>query len=412
MRCSARSAARMIMAGLSALVLVLTGYGWIQVHQLTAGLSRANVIDPAAATARHRDTAQVGAPAAVADAETQTPAVEQNILLVGMDNRTDAQGNPLPAAVLEQLHAGSGTDGGDSTDTMIVLHLPAGAGRATAISIPRDSYVQLADGFGYHKINSAYAYGQHVAKASNPQLRGAELERVAAQAGARTAIATVERLTGLQITHYVAVNLAGFYQLSQAIGGVEVCLNTAAHDDYSGVNLSPGQHNLQGAQALAFVRQRHGLPRGDLDRITRQQAFLASMAHQVLSAGTLTDPAAMTRLTAALHASLTVDAGFNVLAMTRQLQHISAGALHFTTIPTGKPDLLTADGQAVQVDPELVHTFIANLDTNSAPDPVASNGDPDTVHQPGDVTGPTGTDATARSSTPQPITAGGLTCTN
>ncbi|MGH3671551.1 MAG: LCP family protein, partial [Pseudonocardiaceae bacterium] len=117
---------------MSLLVFGTTWYSWTQLHPLTSGITTADVIDPPA----------------------QSPVDEQNILVVGLDTRTDAQGNPLPAQVLEQLHAGSADDGGDSTDTMIVFHIPAGGGQATAISIPRDSYVQLAGGFGQHKINS------------------------------------------------------------------------------------------------------------------------------------------------------------------------------------------------------------------------------------------------------------------
>ena len=88
----------------------------------------------------------------------------------------------------------------------------------------------------------------------------------AGAAGARTAIGAVEGLTGLTITHFAAVNLAGFAQISEAIGGVPVCLNKAVDDSFSGAKFSAGQQTVSGPQALAFVRQRHGLPGGDLDR--------------------------------------------------------------------------------------------------------------------------------------------------
>src|SRR4051812_47998968 len=111
----------------SLLVLSGTGYGWAQMNRLVSGLATANVIDP-------------GATVSVAD--------EQNILLVGLDSRNDAQGNPLPQSILDELHAGDGSDGGDNTDTMILVHIPAGGGDAVAFSIPRDAYVRLAGGFG------------------------------------------------------------------------------------------------------------------------------------------------------------------------------------------------------------------------------------------------------------------------
>src|SRR5882757_264533 len=163
-----------------------TWYAWSQLAKLN-GLTTANVIG-----------------------KTVSPLAEQNILMVGLDTRTDAQGNPLPKDVLNQLHAGGGDDGGDTTDTMIVIHIPAGGGAASAISIPRDSYVQIADGYGKHKINAAYSYGRNDAYStlSKQGVTGADLETKAAEAGAKTSIATIEQFTGLTITHYAAVNLA------------------------------------------------------------------------------------------------------------------------------------------------------------------------------------------------------------
>src|SRR5262249_36644254 len=162
-----------------------------------AGLSTVDVIDPAAQS-----------PPGTQDMGGQNIDA-QNILLVGLDTRTDAQGNPLPAAILNQLHAGASNDGGDATDTMIVMHIPAGGGQVTALSIPRDSYVPLAGGFGQHKINSAFTYGKASAQ---KQLRtrgvtGARLATLSDQAGAKTTIQTVEQFTGLTINHYAAINL-------------------------------------------------------------------------------------------------------------------------------------------------------------------------------------------------------------
>jgi anionic cell wall polymer biosynthesis LytR-Cps2A-Psr (LCP) family protein len=89
---------------------------------------------------------------------------DENILLVGLDTRTDSFGNPLPPDQLAALHAGGSNEGGDQTDTIIVVYIPCGGGPATGFSIPRDSYVGLPGGFGKHKINSAYAYGQNAAR--------------------------------------------------------------------------------------------------------------------------------------------------------------------------------------------------------------------------------------------------------
>lgn len=332
----------------SLLVLGGTGFAWTQLSRLDTGLATADVIAPSAQVPSGRASL----------------SVDQNILLVGLDSRTDVQGNPLPQEVLDQLHAGDASDGGDTTDTMIVVHIPAGGGSASAISIPRDSYVQIAGGYGKHKINSAYTYGKQAALDTLREqgLTGAALERAASAAGARTAIETVEDFTGLTINHYAAVNLAGFYTLSNAVGGVPVCLKQAVHDSYSGANFPAGEQTLSGAQALAFVRQRHGLPSGDLDRIARQQAFLSGMAQVVLGAGTLTNPVKLSGLIGAVQQSVVIDQGWDVLTFAEQMHNLTSGSITFATIPVQSLSLQTPyDGDAVKVDPVQVRDFITAL---------------------------------------------------
>lgn len=327
-----------MLAVLSAVVLIGTGYGWATVTGLTSGLSTADVIDPAA----------------------QGTTGPQNILLVGIDSRTDARGNPLPRAELAALHAGTAADGENGTDSIILIHIPAGGRGAVGFSIPRDSYVDLADGYGEHKINSAYSRGAATARRElrGQGVSGAQLELRADQAGAKSTIATVEQLTGLTVNHYAAVNLVGFYDISKAIGGVQVCVRRTTSDPNSGAHFAAGTQQVEGARALAYVRQRHGLPNGDLDRVRRQQAFLASMAHKVLSAGVLANPGRLGGLIDAIHKSVTLDRGWDILSFAQQLQGISAGAIKFFTIPTQDPDLSTPDGSAVEVDPDEVRSFV------------------------------------------------------
>ncbi|MCD2188701.1 LCP family protein [Actinomycetospora soli] len=353
-----RVALRAVVVAVSLAVLSASAFAWVQVRFLDRSTASASVI-------------QGAVPAG--------PAAEQNILLLGVDSRTDPQGNPLPPDLLAALHAGDTGDGGDTADSITVVHIPAGGGRATAISIPRDSYVQLADGYGKHKINSAYSRaaafttesltensaGGAATSPFAPESAGPgspddpAVRRAALEAGARTTIATVEALTGLPITHYASVNLAGFADVSQALGGVPVCLRAPVDDPFSGLRLPAGPQEVAGAEALAFVRQRHGLPGGDLDRITRQQTFLASATRQLLSAGTLANPFALDRLTGVLSRSVTLDANWDVLSFAGQLQGLTAGAVTFRTIPTGDTELATAsDGTAVEVDPVAVRQFV------------------------------------------------------
>ncbi|GAA4776494.1 LCP family protein [Actinomycetospora chlora] len=364
-----RWVARLAVGALSVAVIAVSALGWVQLRTLDRSTPAAAVIDGPA----------------------PPPTGEQNILLVGLDNRTDAQGNPLPEDVLAALNAGAGDSGGGTADSLTVVHVPAGGGRATAISIPRDSYVDLGQGLGRHKINSAWsraaAQATDAITGSGPtgttSLFAAEaagsrapndpaVVRAASAAGARATIGAVQQLTGLPISHFAAVNLAGFADVSAAIGGVPVCLRAPVQDSYTGLALPGGPQLVSGVQALAFVRQRHGLPNGDLDRISRQQVFLAGATAKLLSTGTLTDPFAVADIARAVSRSVTLDAGWDVLGFARQMQGLSTGAVTFRTIPTGSTDLGTPDdGTAVQVDPRGVRAFVGTAIAADAGNPAA-----------------------------------------
>jgi LCP family protein required for cell wall assembly len=346
---------RVLVAVVSALVLLLTGYGWTVYRQLTSNISTSDVLDHA----RGGDGAT-------------------DILLVGMDSRTDAKGNPLPQSVLDELDAGPDT-GELNTDTLILVRIPDDPSRAsTAVSIPRDSYVSIP-GYGTHKINSAYAraYTNEHKTLVAQGVTGADLENRAREEGRRELIQTIEELTGSSIDHYAEVNLVGFAQITQTIGGVPVCLNAAVRDSYSGANFQAGPQTLSGAAALAFVRQRHGLLRGDLDRVVRQQAFLAGLAHKVLSAGTLANPSTLSSLIDVVSQYVVLDQGWDLIAFAGQVQGLTGGNISFRTIPTGRTDLPTpSDGVAVAVDPSLVQAFFADLthpDNGPAPPPSAAS---------------------------------------
>ncbi|MEV6623648.1 LCP family protein [Amycolatopsis sp. NPDC051106] len=391
-----RVGVRVALGVVSALVLGATGYAWSQLSKLDDGLVTADVIPPAAQV--DEDDTPPGEPLKVA----------QNILLVGIDARTDTYGNPLPQSLLDAFHAGGGDDGGDTTDTMIVVHIPAGGAAATAISIPRDSYVDIAGGYGKHKINSAYSRGKNASMSGlrAQGLSGPQLEVAANEAGAKTTIQTIEKFTGLTINHYAAINFAGFDALSRAVGGVEVCLKAPVHDSYSGAAFPAGPQTLSGAQALAFVRQRHGLANGDLDRIARQQAFLSGMAKKVLSAGTFTDVSKLNALVSAVQGAVVLDKGWNVLSFAQQLRGMSSGAIAFATIPVQSLSLSTpSDGDAVKVDPAQVQQFVRTAISTPA---VQASGD-DTA---GGVKPVAATSATRAPDTKQPATSAAAGCVN
>lgn len=354
LRVVAGAIGRAVAAMLSLALLVGTGYGWAVQRTLADRVVTSDVLS----------------------SRTTAPQPDQpfTALLVGLDSRTDASGNPLPPGLLAQLRAGD-DEGQLHTDTIILLHVPAGPNaRTVAISIPRDSFVALADGGNArHKINSAYRRATDDAKAALEAqgVSGPELDRRSRDAGRRALVATVEKFTRLPIDHYAEINLAGFVEMTEAIGGVSVCLKRPEREVRSGVDLPAGPQIVSGADALAFVRQRHGLEGGDLDRIARQQAFLAGLANRMLSTGTLSDPGAVRRLVDAVTRNVVLDRGWNLDRLITQFGRMSEGDIRFVTIPTGTPALDTpVDGIAVQVDTDDVRTFVR--DTISATDTAAS----------------------------------------
>jgi LCP family protein required for cell wall assembly len=355
-RSTARAVLRAVTALASAAALVTTGFVWSLQQRV--------------------DTTVVSSVAAIPTPRPTPPGRPFTALLVGLDARTDAQGDPLPPAVLDALHAGP-DEGQLHTDTIILVHVPANPGeRAAAISIPRDSFVPIAGGHGTHKINSAYRRGmQDAEEALRAQgIDGAELDRQAREAGRRTLVATVEQLTGARIDHFAEIGMAGFVELTEALGGVPVCLNGPVHDSYSGVDLPAGEQLVSGPGALAFVRQRHGLEDGDLDRIARQQAFAASLAQRVLAPGTLGDPTQLQRLVDIATRYVVLDVGWNLDQALAQMRRVSGDSLSFHTIPTGRPDLRTpVDGVAVQIDRDAVRTFVGSLLGPAATPPTATS---------------------------------------
>jgi LCP family protein required for cell wall assembly len=344
-----RTAARVAVALASVAVLLVTGYGWSVYRELSTGIVTSDVFP---------DTLAKGA---------DEPFTA---LLVGIDSRTDATGRPLTPELLEQLRAGE-DQGQLNTDTIILLHVPAGpAARAVAISFPRDSFVEIAGDRGVHKINSAYPRGLADAREqlAAQGVTGPELERRSREAGRRTLVATVQNLAGVPIDHFAEITLAGFVEITEALGGVPVCLNAPVQEPRSGIDLPAGHQVVEGADALAFVRQRRGLSDGDLDRIARQQAFLAGLTSSALSSGTLSDPARVDRLVRAVTRHVVLDRGWDLETLIAQLRRMAGGDITFRTIPTGTPALETpVDGVAVEVDPAEVRRFVRDVVAGRTP---------------------------------------------
>jgi LCP family protein required for cell wall assembly len=343
-----RIGARIVAAVLSLTVLLASGFGWHFYSDLTGGISTSDVISGGLG----------GAPA----------GSDTNILLVGVDSRTDAKGRPLSRKVLAELRSGA-EDGVLNSDTIILVHVPASGQRATAISIPRDSYVDIP-GFGRNKINSAYQSATLDAAGTLREqgVDAATVEQRSRTAGRAELVRTVEQLTGARIDHYAEVNLLGFFNLTTAIGGVDVCLKKPVDEFRSGARFPAGPQTISGADALAFVRQRHDLPQGDFSRIRRQQVFLAAVAHKILSAGTLANPARLAGLVESAKEAVVLDSGWDVLGFARQASNIAGGNMEFVTVPT-TGGASNSHGDVVTVDPDQVKAFVAEKTGAAAPPP-------------------------------------------
>jgi LCP family protein required for cell wall assembly len=241
----------------------------------------------------------------------------ENILVIGSDSR---QGTPNAPELTT-----------DQSDTMMLIHIPANRQWAEVMSIPRDSYVNIPScvmGNGKtsspreFKINEAFAIGN--------------LEGNDTALGAACTIKTLEQDTGIYIDHFLVVNFTGFKSMVAALGGVQECNPTAFSDPSSGIVLSAGYHMLTPDQALAYVRARDGLGDGsDLERITRQQAFVSSLISR--ARGELLNPLAIYRFLDAATSSLTIDSQLGgvtgLVSLERSLHGIASSKIALFTLP-------------------------------------------------------------------------------
>lgn len=209
-----------------------------------------------------------------------------NVLAVGTDSREGLTEEQLQELGTEEVS-------GERADTIILVHLSPERPEAVMISFPRDLLVTIP-GHGDGKLNSALALG-----------------------GPDLLVETLESYTGIQVDHYVQVNIAGFLDVIDVLGGVEVCLQEPLQDRYAGVDLPAGCSELNGAQAAGFVRARKSDPRGDLGRIERQQMFIRAAMQEVISAGTLVNPVRVKRLIDAVAGAVVTDDSLGTSRMFR-----------------------------------------------------------------------------------------------
>ncbi|WP_242885579.1 LCP family protein [Actinomadura litoris] len=236
-----------------------------------------------------------------------------NILLLGSDTREGDNARYGAAAGLT----------GARSDTAILLHLSPNRDQAVGISFPRDSMVRIPEcekekggkvpaQFGM--LNAAFAY-----------------------AGPSCTWKTLESLTGIHIDHFVQIDFSGFKRMVDALGGVQICVDRPVNDPRAELHLKAGKQTVKGEAALGYVRARYSLGDGsDLERIERQQRFMAAVVDKATSGSVLTDPAKTYKFLKAATKSMTTDDELDLSAMRRLadgLKGMSAGQVRFVTVP-------------------------------------------------------------------------------
>jgi LCP family protein required for cell wall assembly len=211
-----------------------------------------------------------------------------NYLVIGSDSRVGTK------------HLGN--EAGQRSDTTMVVHLSPGGKKATVISVPRDSWVTIPA----CKTSTGKTIAAHKGMFNEAFSDG----------GAACTIALVQSLTGIEVKHFVEINLAGFQKVVNALGGVTICSPSVLKidDGNDKISLKKGNNKLNGAQALAFVRLRHGIGDGsDLGRIKRQQRFLGSVLREARGGSLLANPAKLTSFLNAAAKAITVDTGTSIV---------------------------------------------------------------------------------------------------
>lgn len=245
-----------------------------------------------------------------------------NILLVGTDIRTGAN------AII------GGEDSSVASDTTIVMHISADRSRVELVSIPRDSMVALPSCTG---SNGSTSKPRSYAQFNEAFGIGWTLGGDTASATACT-VSAVQSLTGVTINHVAVVDMAGFQQMIDAIGGVDICVPTAMKDKYTGLDITAGYQHFDGATALRFARARHvqGTDGSDLTRIGSQQRLLSAVLTEVLSKNVVTDVPQLLSFLSAATSSLTTDNDLSLKAMAGiafSAKNLKAGDVTFLTIP-------------------------------------------------------------------------------
>ncbi|MET8798607.1 LCP family protein [Nocardia sp. NPDC004568] len=305
----ARLAGRATVAFFSVLALLITGGGWSYLRATNNSFTQVSALS-------ENDDDVIDANAQLGD---------ENYLIVGTDTRAGANGD-IGAGTVEDAE-------GARADTTMLVHIPQNRQRVVIVSFPRDLDVTRPECNGWD--NQKPGYTEEVFDSA----MGDKLNAVYALGGPRCLLSTIQRLTGSTINHFIGIDFAGFEQMVDKVGGVEVCVSKPLEDGVLGTVIpEAGRHRVNGNTALNYVRARHvyGEERSDYDRINRQQKFLAALLRGALSGRVLLDPGKLNGFIQAFTKATFVDnvQPNDLLMLGRSLQDLESGAVTFLTVPT------------------------------------------------------------------------------
>ncbi|MEU8622931.1 LCP family protein [Streptomyces sp. NPDC048623] len=211
------------------------------------------------------------------------------------------------------------------TDTVMLVHISEDRERASVVSLPRDSYAEMPE-------HTDLTTGQH------HHAHPVKLNAAYAEGGPSLTVRTVESMTGVKIDHYLEVDFTSFMRTVDAVGGVQICTTKPLKDSYTGLDLSAGTHELDGGQALQFVRARHVDGAADIGRMQRQQKFLAALIDRVTSGGVLLNPVRFREVASTMLTSVRADQGFGtqqMLALAKAMNGFTPASSEFVSVPLG-----------------------------------------------------------------------------
>jgi LCP family protein required for cell wall assembly len=298
------------LAILGVLVLLLAGGvaggGWFLYHRYDKKVVREDLLPDAAGIGQtEKQSAQ------------NWKSGPLNLLLLGSDSREDEPGGQSSI--------------GERSDTIMLVHITKARDRATIISIPRDSFVDVpAAGSwkgGKNKINAAFAFG-----------------------GAKLAATTVHQLTGVPLDGAMIANFASIHSLVEAVGGVNVCVPYDVRSTFSSKVWKAGCHQMDGDEAEEFMRQRKEVPGGDFGRMYNQQLVVKAVIAKVSKGDLLTDPLKFDGLMSTVAGALTVDKSLDLQKLALAVKGIKPASIGFATVPYRSASLRTFAGTAVQLD--------------------------------------------------------------